>query len=203
MDSNGGDGSKIEFSIDSGRTWTNAFGSPYTYNFYGFQPVNVDTLTGGDVVFSGTDTVWRDIWLCFDMSWINRPDSNGKRKRLVIRHTFMSDSVDQHREGWMMDNFMAHITYVHTVAQMKAESYLRVYPNPSNDVLHIEAQKVDGFHIIENMTLTNAVGQVVGNWRDLPTHFFIPTKEYPEGIYYLRIKTNLREEVLPVIIRRN
>ncbi len=203
IDFNGGDGAKVDFSIDSGTTWTSAFRSPYVYRFYGFQSRNIDTLAGGEVVFSGTDSVWRDIWLCFDRSWLNTPDSNGNRKRLVIRHTFISDSVDQHREGWMIDNLMAHLTRVHTVAQMEAESYLKVYPNPTTDILHIEAQKIDGFHLIEKMVLTNATGQVVGQWRDLPTHFFIPTRDYPEGLYHLRIKTNIREEILPVVIRHN
>src|SRR5688572_8861630 len=65
------DGGIVEFSIDSGATWQNAFNNPYVYNFYGFDAANQDTLSSGDYAFSGTDTLWKNVWLCFDLSWMN------------------------------------------------------------------------------------------------------------------------------------
>ncbi len=82
----GNDGGIIEFSIDEGNTWQNVFNNPYVYNFYGFSNDNVDTLQNGQMAFTGTDSLWRDIWLCYDMSWLNESDS------IMVRHTFVSDN---------------------------------------------------------------------------------------------------------------
>jgi hypothetical protein len=193
----GKDGGKIEFSVDAGDTWENVFENPYTYNFYGFDLNNQDTLPSGDVVFSGTDNEWRDIWLCFNMSWIGYNDS------ITIRYTFISDETETHQEGWMIDNMMVHITNVHTIEEEKQEEYLKVYPNPTNNILHIEAKKLMEFHIIEKMELINSTGQIIDQWKYIPTKFFIDTSKYNNGLYYLKIQTNLKSETIPVVINHN
>jgi hypothetical protein len=190
------DGGKIEFSNDEGATWQNAFNNPYVYNFYGFQPSNADTLPNGDYVFSGTDSLWRDIWLCYDMSWMWN-DS------IIVRFTFISDSIDNNKEGWMIDNMLTHITIIHTVSEIKPEKYLNVYPNPSSDIIHIETQKIQDFHIIEQMVLENSVGQIVDEWKNIPTKFFINSQKYSNGLYYLKVKTNIQSETVPIIINHN
>ena len=63
----GKDGGIIEFSVDGGNTWQSAFDNPYVYNFYGFDTNNVDTLQTGEDAFTGVDSTWKDIWLCYDM----------------------------------------------------------------------------------------------------------------------------------------
>lgn len=191
------DGGKIEFSVDSGATWQNAFNNPHVYNFYGFQLANYDTLPNGDFVFSGTDSIWRDIWLCYDMTWLSI------NKSITVRFTFTSDSIDNSMEGWMIDNMLAHITTIHTVSEVKSEKYLNVYPNPSSDIIYIETQKIQDFHIIEQMVLVNALGQIVDEWKNIPTKFFINSRKYSNGLYYLKVKTNIKSDTLPIIINHN
>lgn len=191
------DGGKIEFSVDSGTTWQNAFSNPYTYNFYGFLAANVDTLPNGDTVFTGTDSLWRDVWLCYDMNWLSTNDS------MIVRFTFSSDSIENNKEGWMIDNISIHRTMIHTINEVESERYLKIFPNPASDIIHIEAQKLQQFHIIERMLLVNAVGQVVDEWKNIPTKFFINTRKYSNGSYYLNIKTNLKSETVPIIINHN
>jgi hypothetical protein len=188
------DGGKIETSIDGGLSWQNVFDDPHVYNFYGYQPGNSDTLPSGDLVFSGTDSVWQDIWLCYDYSWLSFFDS------MMVKFTFISDSTDTQQEGWMIDNLLAHVTLIHTVGESQPDKYLRVYPNPASDRIHIETQKIQTFHIIEEMYLMNASGQVVDEWRNEPTKFYINTQKYSNGLYYLKVKTNLRTETHPIVI---
>lgn len=191
------DGGKIEFSVDAGGTWQNAFNNPHVYNFYGYQTANEDTLPNGDFVFSGTDSLWRDIWLCYDMTWLSWNDS------IIVRYTFTSDSIDNNKEGWIIDNMLAHLTIIHTVSEVKQEKYLNVFPNPTSDIIHIETQKIQDYHIIEHMVLVNSFGQVVDEWKHIPTKFFISTKKYKNGLYYLKVKTNLQSETVPIIINHN
>lgn len=193
------DGGIVEFTIDQGLTWQNAFNNPYIYNFYGFQPANQDTLNTGEYAFSGTDSTWRDIWLCFDLSWLSMfPDT------IIFRFSFKSDSVDNAKEGWLIDNFMAHMTFIHIlVKEIDKTDYLNVYPNPTNGIINIAAEKMMEFHIIEHMELINSQGRVVEQWNNLPTKFWFDTNKYADGLYMLKVKTNFQSETLPIVITKH
>lgn len=189
------DGATIEFSTDGGSTWQNSFNNPLVYNFYGYSPGNVDTLSNGQVGFTGSDTTWRNIWLCFDISWMSTfPDT------VRFRFSFTSDSINNSKEGWMIDNMMNNLTIIHTAKSVKQTNYLNVYPNPSGNIVHIEAAKLEDFHIIEHMELINAQGTTVESWRNLPTKYWFDTKKYSDGNYTLHIKTNVNEASIPLII---
>ncbi len=191
------DGGKVEFSTNGGASWVNAIHNPYVYNFFGYDNFNVDTLSNGDFVFSGTDASWKDIWLCFGFSWINNFDS------LMLKFTFMSDIPNTNsREGWMIDNMQAHKTFLHTINENKSDKYIHVFPNPAKDLLNIEVQKTNDYHIIETMQLINSLGQIIEEWSCIPTKFFIDTRKYVPGHYFLVIKTNLKTETTSVIIER-
>ena len=191
------DGGIIEFSIDSGITWQNVFNNPYVYNFYGFQPANADTLANGQYAFSGTDSAWRDIWLCFDYSWLMQFQMDDTA---LFRFTFMSDSVDNGKEGWMIDNMIAHITFQHTIKEVSSDKYLNVYPNPSSRIVHIETEKVMDYHIIEIMELVDVHGRIIEKWSNIPTKFWFDASSYAEGLYHLKVKTNLKTETVPLLI---
>lgn len=185
------DGGKVEFSADGGITWENAFNNPNVYNFYGFDSSNVELTEG---YFTGTDTNWRDIWLCYEMSWMNLNDS------IIVRYTLFSDTLNTGHEGWMMDNFITHLTWIHTVQEIGQDAYIRVFPNPTSDILYIETKKLKEYHIIEEMQLMNAQGQILESWKNIPTKYFINTKNYPDGNYFIKIHTNLKTETLPIEI---
>lgn len=193
------DGGKIEYSLDNGQTWENVFDNPNTYNFYGFDTLNTTILPNGDAAFSGTDTTWRDVWLCFDNSWLYMQDP------ILLKFTMVSDSIDSQKEGWMIDNLIVHNTELHTgIKGGRAKStYFNVYPNPAKDRVMIEVKEVQDFHIIESLVLVNMQGKILKEWKNVPTHYFIDTKNYPEGVYILKIKTNKHEGQLPIIIKRN
>ncbi|TAE82261.1 MAG: T9SS C-terminal target domain-containing protein [Bacteroidetes bacterium] len=194
----GTDGGMVEFSRDSGITWQNAFNNPNVYKFYGFDSANFDTLAGGEYAFSGTDTSWRDIWLCF------QPTASMFGEPLLVRFTLLSDSIHNDKEGWMIDNFQDHATVIHTVVnQEKFASYFKIYPNPTNDFLYLEAEKTPASDAIEQLQLCDAVGQQLEEWADVPTKFFIDVRKYKAGMYYLKIKTNLQSKNYRFIIQRN
>lgn len=191
------DGGNIEFSVDEGDTWESAFNSPYVYNFYGFEAENQDTLINGDMVFTGVDSTWRDIWLCYDMSWASSLGS------IRFRYTFTSDAnpVNATGEGWMIDNLYAHITVWHSVNEKKRDHYLKVYPNPASDQVRIDIEKQNEFHIIEHMRLINHSGELVGEWHTLPTNFFIDVRSLPNGMYTLVVQTNIKTETVSISVQ--
>jgi len=193
------DGGLVEFTIDNGTTWQNVVNNPYVYNFYGFDLANLVQLNSGEDAFSGTDSTWKDIWLCFDMSWMyNFPDT------LQFRFTFKSDSIDNNKEGWMIDNMIAHITFIHTVkSNPSPENYLHVYPSPTDGIVHVEVEKLMEYHIIEDMELINMYGIVKQRWEHLPTKFWFDASKYDDGIYMLKVKTNIQSATSLVVLNKH
>lgn len=197
----GKDGGMIEYSFDNGSTWANVFNNPYTYNFYGFDPQNKDTLATGEYVFSGTDSLWRNIWLCFDYNYLATITNDS----VFFRFTFLSDSIDSQQDGWMIDNLFAQMTVVHTVKLTPNETnaYLKVFPTNTSGRVNIETEKLQEFHIIENIELISPDGKVAQSWGTSPTKFFIDIKEgLPNGVYYVKVKTNKKTETLPIVLNR-
>jgi hypothetical protein len=190
----GYDGGIIEYSLDTGSTWKNVFNNPEVYNFYGFNVLNKDTLPGGEYAFTGTDTSWRDIWLCFDRSLI--ADS------IIFRFTSLSDSIDNGREGWMIDNMSWHITIIHTVNKQISDEYLKVYPRSTEGIVHIEAEKTQELHIIESMELMDINGKVVERFGRSPVKYYINIANHENGLYFLKVNTNLKSKTFSVLLNK-
>lgn len=191
------DGGIVEFSIDSGTTWQNVFNNPLVYNFYGFQAENADTLEStGEFSFSGTDTLWRDIWLCFDISFLNTVTDS-----IHFRFTLKSDSVDNNKEGWMIDNLWSMLTIFHTV-KSEMQDYIKIYPTVTNGLVNIETIKLMEYHVIESMQLFDMNGRVVQEFGISPTKFTIDIGNHPNGMYHLRINTNKATNSFPVILNK-
>lgn len=188
------DGGMIEFSTDEGMTWENVFENPYVYNFYGFQQGNAVKLNNGKFGFSGTDTTWRDIWLCFDQSFLFDFES------VLFRFTHTSDEDASAHEGWMMDNFQMHLTIVHTITETEQSDYLNFTPNPSTGIINIKAQKRNDYHIIQSMVLHDKDGRVVQHFGKSPTKFQIDISHHPAGTYYLKVVTNLKTETHKIVL---
>ncbi len=194
---NNEDGGKVEFSVDGGLNWQNAFNNPNVYNFYGFNLANKDTLLNGDVVFSGTDTSWADIWLCFRNPFISGFDS------LMFKFTSITGHSTLSKEGWMIDNLMSNCTVLHTLQDVNKDKYLYIYPNPSNNILHIDLKKNFKDIIIEEIELINSFGEIIDKWQKIKSKLDIYTNNYPNGNYFLKIKTNYITENIAIVINHD
>ena len=189
----------VEFSTDS-MNWQNIFDNPFVYNLYGFDSINVDTLkfndsTTEDIVgFTGMDTTWKNIWLCFDGSYY------WEYSNFYIKYTFISDLTETKQEGWMIDNILAHQTYVHTVDEQQ-EEYLKVYPTITDNRIHIQTKKLKEYHIIEQIDVINSQGRVVNTFGKAPTKFFIDIGDLEKGNYFIKVKTNKKTETHRVVLR--
>ena len=189
------DGAYIEYSLDTGNTWVNVFNDPNIYNFYGFEEANKDTLANGDVAFSGVDGTWKDIWLCYDFSWLSLADT------LTFRFSLRSDGIDNNREGWMIDNMYMHPTWFHTINEIEQEDYILVFPNPTSGIINIQAKKRDEFHIIEKLDVIDVNGKIVESFSMVPTKYTVDIRHLPKGIYFLKIQTNIQTETFRIILQ--
>lgn len=187
----------LEFTVDDGTSWMNAFDNPFVYNFYGFDLENVDYMPSGEQAFTAQDTVWKNVWLCFDLTWMSQFGDSVK-----FRYSLISDSLQTQSEGWMIDNMLAHYTQVHTLPEIEQIDYMTVFPNPTEGRVYISTKKTDGFHIIEEMNLMDESGRIVETWRNVPTKFFIDIGDHPVGLYHLKVKTNLQTEEFKILLNK-
>ena len=176
------DGGIIEYSVDSGQTWKNIFYNPEVHNLYGFDTLNRDTiLATGEYAFSGTDTVWRDVWLCFKMNFLSVYDS------VTIRYTLKTGAIDNNREGWMIDNMMAHSTWVHTVKKKENPDELLVYPTITNGIINIDAATEAVMGDIKDVILLNAEGKVLRRFGASGIRTQVDISGQPNGSYFINI----------------
>ena len=128
------DGGFIEISSDSGQTWllltdttsldhSNGAFLPYgleTFGFYGVQ----DSIANGRIGFSGSSSDWVTSTILFPCYAIKKPFE------LMLRFTFISDSVSNPNDGWMIDNIVIQNQGGCSSIDENQLSQIEVYPNP-------------------------------------------------------------------------
>lgn len=133
------DGGYVEVSWDHGATWTNAFDDwlmPLEVEFFGpgWQPLQADTLSNGQMGFSGrsgsaaTGVDWCFTSFCWTNTGLVQTDT------IYVRFGFHSDSIPETRDGWMIDNLTFEAYFAHPVsAHERSSGYFEVHPNPMPD----------------------------------------------------------------------
>ncbi len=191
------DGGIVEYSINNGTTWINALlNTSPTYQFYGFQPANKDTISGGVPCFSGTDAVWRDIWLCIFGSFNPQPT------HILMRFTFKSDSIQTNKEGWMIDNFSGFQTLVHPIKENSQVEELMVYPNVTNGIVNVEIKKTSPEDYINNIELLDLNGRVVDAYGRNFTKVVLDISKHKEGVYYMRVSYRNKVRKVKVVYEK-
>jgi hypothetical protein len=176
----------IEYSHDSGKTWFNPFNLS---RFYGFQPTNKDTLAGNIFCFSGRDTTWRDIWLCFH----NKTPNNDTT---IIRFTYKSDTVASTEEGWMMDNFTIQRTIFHPVNEYSNSKAMTVYPTKTSGIVNVELKNPE--KKMSDLNLLDMNGKLLQKYGPNSSKVVLDISEYPPGIYYVEIRSDKKQEFFKV-----
>jgi len=189
-------GGVIEFSTDTGKTWKNVFHSPEVYKFYGYDTLsNRDTLNGVYAI-SGTDTTWRDMWLCFEGYYLKNKDS------FMVRFTFMSDTSLITGEGWMIDNMIVQPTYHHTVKNTAEAKALSVYPTATTGIVTIEIDKADADQYIETVMLINNEGKILKQYTPAAARYVMDIGNNHAGMYYVKVITNKVSLSYPITLSR-
>ncbi len=142
------DGGYITVSWDKGLTWMNIindsvyggyyyFGTPCYdgYNLY----TATDTLYNGEYGFSGRSNGWVHTgfaWYIFPVK-LNPPDT------MILRFNFISDSINNPKEGWMIDSIRLFSidlgSGIHNL--LAVNNTVKVFPNPFNSGTVISLNK--------------------------------------------------------------
>ncbi len=190
------DGGLIEFSSDSGLTWENAFYNANVYNFYGWDISNEGALPAGDPCFTGTDSTWKNIWLCFLYDYLQTITN------LSIRYRIVSDSVETNQEGWMIDNLMVQETWFHPVAEQSMPSNFKVYPTVTDKFVTVQLTNTNPDFAVRQISILNMNGQFIRSVNTPSGQEQIDLSDLAPGRYLIMIESSGTKELHEIVIAR-
>lgn len=182
----GKDGGIVEFSADNGLTWENMLGQ---CNNDGLGPQRgiltsgfyrkTDTLYTGEPGFSGNSNGWKKS--SFQFFWglpVKGTTGCLLTNSMYIRFRFISDSLANNMDGWLIDSIQFRKDYYSGVKNTERAS-LKVFPNPSHNGVFYFPQLTDGYKY--NIEIRNVLGQVVAR---KPYHTELNLSGYRNGTYF-------------------
>lgn len=129
----------IEFSPDNGHTWIDLINDTIylqkgCYEWWTDKPS-----------FTGKTNGWKDFDVLlagfgdeFNMQW---PDT------VIYRFTFISDSIQTHKSGWILDNLHFEDWWESIIDRSKNSFKSEVYPNPAGNFVTIRFPNEEGKNI--------------------------------------------------------
>lgn len=190
------DGAFVEFSVDSGATWQNAMYNSYVYNYYGWDFANEGTDHTGEPCFTGTDTLWKNVWLCFLYDYLGTIDN------LYVRYRLSSDTIQTNQEGWMIDNLMVAATWFHPVAEQSKVSDYKIYPSVSQGTISISRTNTQENGENAKIKLLSMNGQFISDLGEVADGTTIDLSGIANGRYLISIVNGMKSEMHEIIITK-
>jgi hypothetical protein len=203
-----GDMGIIEASYDGGNSWLtlkDTMHSPggWTTFFFNWNWDYHETsgmVNPHDTIINGKSDGW--IQSGFYWRWwipvksdtiIINPDS------LMLRFTFISDSIIKNKEGWMIDDLsLWYETLCSGIAENSTDGSVSLFPNPTEGIINLSFSEAVEATEVE---VLNSFGQVIMR-KDMN---FQPSNRLDlsgqaKGLYFIRLQTGSGVEVRKVIL---
>ena len=172
----------IEFSPDNGLTWIDLM----TDTVYSQQ--GIYHWTNVKPIFSGNSSGWQsfDLWITDHNHTFNLIYGD----TVLFRFTFISDSIQTFKDGWMFDDIDINDWYEGIPDLNSMQGNIIIYPNP------ISSQAVFTFdYPLKDATLTvyNLLGQNVRQLKNINGGKVIfNSYNLSNGLYFIRVTENNR-----------
>ena len=185
------DGGFITVSYDKGSTWMNIIKDTVYWGVTPFvENLNLyslsDTLYNGEYGFSGHSNDWVTTWFTWNFPPVkSRMDYIGDT--MIIRFNFISDSIDNNREGWMIDNIKLYSVDLGCGNDDIKPLEFTISPNPMNKSAIIE---LDDYSKIE-LSIFDIQGRIVRQNNYINNQAIVIDKDkLNSGIYFVKIRTD-------------
>lgn len=153
----------VDASYDGGNSWFLLNDSTYFFDFHWNSDYHESTgnYTKHNLVTSGQSDGWIQSTFCWQWyivvktdTIISPPDS------LMVRFTFISDSIVENRDGWIIDDIIVNATdpveCYGGFDEMSKENHISVFPNP---FIFQTTLQTNVFLKNATLTLYNSLGQ--------------------------------------------
>jgi len=167
-----GDYGKLELSPDSGATWIDVLKDDTAYGI---------TWPGGKPSFNAGDTAWRsfDVQLFLDNGLL---DGIPVGDTILVRLSFITDSTNMARDGWIIDPiWVTDVTQLNVAEPGTGTKRLVLAPQPAGTILHIS---LPGTELRGSLKMVDLAGRTV---MDIPCFEdgTLDVGAVPPGIYTL------------------
>ncbi len=170
------DGGYIEYSLDTGRTWNDFYlWSPWIYNN--------STLYNGHHGITGHTSGWNDCHIYILLCDLYYPPQTSNS--LDIRFTFISDSINTNKEGWMIDNLSYGFGPCEGIHEASKANTVTAYPVPASTSIGFQSDEV-----MKNATLIiyDDKGQKVKTIENINgTQWNLTNQNFSSGIYFYQL----------------
>jgi hypothetical protein len=142
-----------------------------------------DTLFNGEYGFSGTS----EDWITTRFAWHNLPAAPNKEKvtqndTLILRFTFVSDSIDNPKDGWMIDDITLYSCYLGSGIEDINVANLNLYPNPAEHTVQLDFNRVANY----TLSLVNTLGELcISKTIKNLNKEVLEIQHLPSGIYFI------------------
>lgn len=163
---------KIEVSADNGNTYIDILTQ---WEYYGFFWTGYSTEN-----LTGNTNDWKYFSICVKSILDSFPEAD----TIQYRFTFISDSIQTNKDGWMIDDLtVTDIT--ENIKNTNKTSQSICYPNPANKYLFIENNSFTGNDY--NIEIYNNKGQLLSITNYNTSKIKINLDKYKNGLYFYRI----------------
>ena len=146
------DGGFMTISFDNGETYNNVIESSdsgaWFYMVYpedGENSLNLysnsDTLYNGEYGYSGNSNGWVTTMLGWNVLYVAPPKGGDEIDTLRFRFNFISDSLDNSREGWMIDDIYTFRVEILSSVKDQNQVQFKLFPNPASNRIMVETEK--------------------------------------------------------------
>lgn len=169
----------VEASIDNGLSWINLLTDDVTYNLQWLEP---------KPVLTGNSNGWEHFALELNMLTYEL----GYSDTLLYRFTFISDSVQTNKDGWMLDDFQL-ADWWEGIEEYSNSNLINIYPNPTKGEISIENnnEQTQNYNIeivdISGKTILKKDIQLNKLRLDLPNGLYFIKLSSEENIYMKRL----------------
>lgn len=191
LDIDAGEIAKVEISTDSGTHWVDLMAEDTTYDItWGIAKPDLSQSTNGWQFFEVQFFSWGDKMKSYP-HYITRDTT-------LVRFTFISDSTDTGKDGWMMDNFRTY-NVTESIEAIANNNLISIYPNPAGNYIYIKSNY--NYYAKPEVVIYNQQGQEVYATKELPISGYLHVN-LPAGMYTLIYSTGTEKAVKQLVIRK-
>lgn len=208
------DSGYIEYSFDGGLNWNclvDTFLEDTRFGYWSHWDSSKTHGLNGDLKITGDSKGWINseykwVWFipCKIIESDEYSDSNLKSTNespfpdsLYVRFVFISDSINENKCGWIIDNIEVYEIFVGDVLIIDLDQSVSVYPNPTDNILKVklpENLKLEEFIILNSFGQKLKIGKVTDSLIE------IDVSNLPNGQYFIQFYDEGKTKICKRII---
>ena len=169
----------VEVSYDEGNDWKVLY-SDTTYNINYYR----NGSGSNDYLATGKSNGWVNDHIAFHFYLT----STGVPEEIWLRFSFYSDSIQNEKEGWMIDNIQ--ITGLEPWGIKEKSVFTSTpYPNPCGEYIFIDVPKTGNMNF--SLIVYDLSGQIIESKKIYNEQIKIITKQLNSGMLFYKITNNI------------